>query len=85
MTTGAIGTSKMGLPVTEKPHRLPSSSSSSSTHPAFYITSWVFFSNLTILFNKWLMDSAGFRTLLTFHLCPLFCSHTMLTVHRSIS
>lgn len=68
MTTGAIGTSKMGLPITEKPHRhspSPNSSSSSSAHPAFYITSWIFFSNLTILFNKWLIDSAGFRKSLT--------------------
>lgn len=69
MTTGAIGhTSKMGLPITEKPYRQQSSiGSSSSTHPAFYITSWIIFSNLTILFNKWLIDTAGFRTLLTYH------------------
>lgn len=25
------------------------------------IRSWIFFSNLTILFNKWLLDTAGFR------------------------
>lgn len=63
MTTGAIGntSSKMGLPITEKPYRHQSSSNSSSAHPAFYITSWIFFSNLTILFNKWLIDTAGFR------------------------
>lgn len=69
MTTGAIGhTSKMGLPITEKPHRQQSSTgSSSSTHPAFYITSWIFFSNLTILFNKWLIDTAGFRKLFKYH------------------
>ncbi|KAI1415203.1 TPT-domain-containing protein [Hypoxylon sp. FL1857] len=30
-------------------------------HPGFYIASWIFFSNLTILFNKWLIDDAGFR------------------------
>ncbi|KAH8888687.1 triose-phosphate transporter [Thozetella sp. PMI_491] len=30
-------------------------------HPAFYIASWIFFSNLTILFNKWLLDTAGFK------------------------
>ncbi|KAI2621701.1 TPT-domain-containing protein [Hypoxylon sp. NC1633] len=30
-------------------------------HPALYIASWIFFSNLTILFNKWLIDNAGFR------------------------
>lgn len=71
MTTGAIGTANMGLPITEKPHRQPSSNSSSSAHPAFYITSWIFFSNLTILFNKWLIDTAGFRKLLTFPSLPM--------------
>ncbi|KAH9901851.1 TPT-domain-containing protein [Xylariomycetidae sp. FL2044] len=30
-------------------------------HPAYYIGSWIFFSNATILFNKWLIDNAGFR------------------------
>ncbi|KAI1341977.1 TPT-domain-containing protein [Xylariaceae sp. FL0016] len=30
-------------------------------HPAVYIGSWIFFSNITILFNKWLIDNAGFR------------------------
>ncbi|KAI0166876.1 TPT-domain-containing protein [Hypoxylon sp. FL1284] len=34
-------------------------------HPAFYIASWIFFSNLTILFNKWLLDDAGFPVILT--------------------
>lgn len=40
-------------------------------HPAFYIGAWIFFSNTTILFNKWLLDTAGFRypiILTTFHL-----------------
>jgi len=32
-----------------------------STHPAFYIANWIFFSNLTILFNKWFLDTAGFK------------------------
>lgn len=32
-------------------------------HPAFFILTWMFFSSLTILFNKWLIDSAGFRKL----------------------
>ncbi|KAK7215279.1 hypothetical protein V2G26_003282 [Clonostachys chloroleuca] len=35
-------------------------SSTLSLHPAFYILSWIFFSNFTILFNKWLIDNAGF-------------------------
>ncbi|KAL6849431.1 hypothetical protein ACO1O0_008971 [Amphichorda felina] len=34
-------------------------------HPSFYILSWIFFSNCTILFNKWLIDNAGFPILLT--------------------
>ncbi|WDK12461.1 triose-phosphate transporter [Colletotrichum graminicola] len=43
------------LPTTEKP------GGSKALHPAFFIASWIFFSNLTILFNKWLLDTAGFR------------------------
>jgi hypothetical protein len=42
-----------------------------SVHPAFYILNWILFSNLTILFNKWLIDDAGFRypiLLTTWHL-----------------
>ncbi|KAI1854840.1 hypothetical protein JX265_002479 [Neoarthrinium moseri] len=34
-------------------------------HPAFYIAAWIFFSNVTILFNKWLLDTAGFPIILT--------------------
>lgn len=37
------------------------SSSSYSLHPLVYILSWIFFSNTTILFNKWLIDTKGFR------------------------
>ncbi|KAK3398996.1 triose-phosphate transporter family-domain-containing protein [Sordaria brevicollis] len=38
-----------------------------SIHPIFYIASWIFFSNITILFNKWLLDPARFSypTILT--------------------
>ncbi|KAK4127361.1 TPT-domain-containing protein [Parathielavia appendiculata] len=32
-----------------------------SVHAVFYIANWIFFSNLTILFNKWIIDSRGFR------------------------
>ncbi|KAK2001931.1 triose-phosphate transporter [Colletotrichum falcatum] len=39
----------------------PVESVHSSAHPAFYIASWILFSNLTILFNKWLLDTAGFK------------------------
>ncbi|KAL0943689.1 DUF250 domain membrane protein [Colletotrichum truncatum] len=50
------------LPTTEKPV------ASKAAHPAFFIASWIFFSNLTILFNKWLLDTAGFSksVILTF-------------------
>ncbi|KAK4168966.1 triose-phosphate transporter family-domain-containing protein [Cladorrhinum sp. PSN259] len=30
-------------------------------HPAFFIASWIFFSNVTILFNKWIIDTRQFR------------------------
>ena len=29
--------------------------------------SWIFFSNLTILFNKWLLDTAGFSKIPCLH------------------
>ncbi|KAH6675299.1 triose-phosphate transporter [Plectosphaerella plurivora] len=45
------------LPTEEKPAPV----AERSLHPAFYIANWIFFSNLTILFNKWLLDSAGFK------------------------
>ncbi|KAH7152175.1 triose-phosphate transporter family-domain-containing protein [Dactylonectria estremocensis] len=40
-------------------------------HASVYILSWIFFSNITIIFNKWLIDTAGFRypiILTTWHL-----------------
>ncbi|PFH59309.1 hypothetical protein XA68_12572 [Ophiocordyceps unilateralis] len=49
----------------------PQSSSSKGLHPALHIANWIFFSNITILFNKWILDSAGFRypiLLTTWHL-----------------
>ncbi|KAK3499972.1 triose-phosphate transporter family-domain-containing protein [Neurospora hispaniola] len=38
-----------------------------SIHPVFYIASWIFFSNITILFNKWLLapDRFSYPTILT--------------------
>ncbi|KAJ4306504.1 hypothetical protein N0V88_001307 [Collariella sp. IMI 366227] len=36
-----------------------------SVHAIFYIASWVFFSNLTILFNKWMIDGRGYPVILT--------------------
>jgi hypothetical protein len=46
------------LPVSEKPAE---TRRGLSLHPAFYVASWIFFSNITILFNKYLIDDAGFR------------------------
>ncbi|KAM7201727.1 Triose-phosphate Transporter family domain containing protein [Naviculisporaceae sp. PSN 640] len=45
----------------QQPLRHEKASSSYSLHPLFYILSWIFFSNTTILFNKWLIDTKGFR------------------------
>ncbi|KAK8041180.1 hypothetical protein PG994_014187 [Apiospora phragmitis] len=47
------------------PTSLPDIRAGLSLHPAFYVASWIFFSNLTILFNKWLIDDAGFPVILT--------------------
>lgn len=47
------------LPTVEAEKPLPPAAA--SFHPAYYIATWIFFSNLTILFNKWLLDSAGFK------------------------
>ncbi|KAG7418247.1 putative sugar phosphate/phosphate translocator [Fusarium oxysporum f. sp. rapae] len=47
------------------------SMSRSRIHASVYIVTWIFFSNTTILFNKWLIDTAGFRypiILTTWHL-----------------
>lgn len=40
-------------------------------HASVYILAWIFFSNMTIIFNKWLLDNANFRypiILTTWHL-----------------
>ncbi|KAJ0117748.1 triose-phosphate transporter [Diaporthe amygdali] len=58
MPTGAIFNSRMSLPITEK--QWTTGGTAYSAHPAFYIATYIFFSNLTILFNKWLIDTAGF-------------------------
>jgi drug/metabolite transporter (DMT)-like permease len=44
------------LPTVEKP-----AEKARGLHPSFHIVNWIFFSNVTILFNKWLLDNAGFR------------------------
>ncbi|KAF5236669.1 hypothetical protein FAUST_6465 [Fusarium austroamericanum] len=51
--------------------KAPTQRSASRTHASVYILTWIFFSNATILFNKWLIDTAGFRypiILTTWHL-----------------
>lgn len=88
MPTGAIPSSRMALPITEKPQR--PAVTSPGAHPAFYIATWIFFSNLTILFNKWLIDSAGFReptppSPMLFLLCSETRLVQMLTSSRSVS
>ncbi|KAK5662787.1 hypothetical protein OQA88_6196 [Cercophora sp. LCS_1] len=45
----------------EKAQLQPVANSSRSLHPIFFIASWIFFSNSTILFNKWLIDNRGFK------------------------
>ncbi|KAJ4024264.1 hypothetical protein NW766_000496 [Fusarium irregulare] len=47
---------------TEKP---VNQGTGSRLHPSVYILTWIFFSNVTILFNKWLIDTAGFPIILT--------------------
>ncbi|TAQ90641.1 hypothetical protein B7494_g1061 [Chlorociboria aeruginascens] len=32
-----------------------------TVHAGFYVLSWIFFSSLTILFNKYILDNAGFH------------------------
>ena len=44
---------------------------SASLHPAFYVAAWITMSSSVILFNKWILDTAGFRfpiILTTWHL-----------------
>jgi hypothetical protein len=53
-----MSSSSSELPITDKPMV-----KSKGLHPALYILNWIVFSNLTILFNKWLIDTAGFRKL----------------------
>ncbi|KAF4992021.1 hypothetical protein FGRMN_7475 [Fusarium graminum] len=53
---------------TEKP---VSQGTVSRAHASAYILTWIFFSNATIIFNKWLIGTAGFRypiILTTWHL-----------------
>ncbi|KAH7246220.1 triose-phosphate transporter family-domain-containing protein [Fusarium tricinctum] len=54
--------------VTEKPGN---QGTTPRIHASAYILTWIFFSNATIIFNKWLIDTAGFRypiILTTWHL-----------------
>ncbi|EXJ56913.1 hypothetical protein A1O7_07257 [Cladophialophora yegresii CBS 114405] len=54
------------LPTTEKPQP-----PKPSLHPAFYVVTWIGFSGGVILFNKWLLDTLGFKfpiTLTAWHM-----------------
>lgn len=53
-------------PATEKP-----AAPSNDFHPAVYIATWISLSSSIIIFNKWILDTAGFRfpiVLTTWHL-----------------
>jgi hypothetical protein len=53
-------------PATEK-----TSPQSEGFHPAIYVAAWITMSSSVILFNKWILDTAGFRypiVLTTWHL-----------------
>lgn len=41
----------------------PTQSSKGGLHPAFYIALWIFLSSSIILFNKWILTTAKFGTL----------------------
>jgi hypothetical protein len=44
---------------------------SASFHPAVYISTWIGLSSSVIIFNKYILDRANFRTLpLRQHTCP---------------
>ncbi|KAM0561849.1 hypothetical protein ACHAPJ_003020 [Fusarium lateritium] len=62
------GSEAVDIGLTEKP---VSRETGPKMHASVYILTWIFFSNATILFNKWLIDTAGFRypiILTTWHL-----------------
>jgi len=66
--------STIAPPVSIQPPSSPSSSPAApkiELHPAFFVGIWIFFSGSVILFNKWVLDTAGFRFpifLTTWHL-----------------
>ncbi|TVY34031.1 hypothetical protein LSUB1_G006072 [Lachnellula subtilissima] len=54
------------LPITEKEKPVKA-----GPHPAFYFGAWMFFSIITILFNKYLLSDQGFRVCNPNMLAPL--------------
>ncbi|KAJ2964531.1 hypothetical protein NQ176_g10786 [Zarea fungicola] len=60
------------LPVVEKQ---PAPGAASAIHPSLFILNWIIFSNATILFNKWLLDTAGFSTSLRCRLLGTICDN----------
>jgi hypothetical protein len=56
---------------TVNPEAEKSAPAKAGLHPAFYIATWISLSSSVIIFNKWILDTAGFRypiVLTTWHL-----------------
>lgn len=62
--SGAVSPSEPILPVVNPAiisEKKVDSPASSQLHPAFYVTTWIALSSSIIIFNKWILDDAGFR------------------------
>lgn len=62
--SGAVSPSEPILPVVNPAitnEKKLDPSASSNIHPAFYVTTWIALSSSIIIFNKWILDDAGFR------------------------
>lgn len=65
--SGAVSPSEPILPVVNPAiisEKKIGSPASSKLHPAFYVATWIALSSSIIIFNKWILDDAGFRTYL---------------------
>ncbi|KAI5797710.1 triose-phosphate transporter family-domain-containing protein [Geopyxis carbonaria] len=49
------------LPVHQHSRYPPPVTASRTAHPAVYVATWIFLSSIVILFNKWVLFTAGFR------------------------
>ncbi|KAL8861887.1 MAG: hypothetical protein Q9178_001756 [Gyalolechia marmorata] len=62
--SGAVSPSEPILPVVNPSiinEKKLDPSASSNIHPAFYVTTWIALSSSIIIFNKWILDDAGFH------------------------